>query len=193
MDETVFIPDKKDRNLPAYTEWGYNSFGARYGQYYFLVTNIVDPCKIIYQDGILHFYLNGSLTGNVTAGNYDRENMTLIFSFPFSPVSTYADLVSLNGFKIDLPNESCTITLNRNYETIDITPQGGRLFFKRTQLLYIDGEKDRTILSGYFDLQFLVAGKTEKITDGRFDLGINKDFQTVHIPKELPTITEKTK
>jgi hypothetical protein len=175
MDQTVFIPDGKDKKLPAYTEWGYNSFGAKYEQSYFLATKDVDPCKIIYQDGTLHFHLTGKLTDN---GN-DRdkqENMELIFSFPFAPLDSYDGLVSLNGFKTDFPDASCKITLNRNFEPENIVIQGGQLFFKRTQLLYIDGEKNRVILSGYFDLHFLRNGKTEQISNGRFDLGVNKNF-----------------
>ena len=30
LDKSVFIPDKDYPDLPAYTEWGYNTFGALY-------------------------------------------------------------------------------------------------------------------------------------------------------------------
>jgi hypothetical protein len=173
MDQTVFIPDGKDKNLPAYTEWGYNSFGAQYGSSYFLVTDKVDPCLITYQDGILHFHLTGGLTGNANNPDYKRESMRLSFSFPFSQVDSYTDLTPLDGLKIDLPDATCGVMLTLDSEPVSITVQGGRLFFKRMQLLYIDGEKDRAILSGYFDLQFLRNGKPEQITNGRFDLGVN--------------------
>ena len=44
------------------------------------------------------------------------------------------------------------------------------------QLLKIDGEENRVILSGLFELRFLKKGRPETISDGRFDVGINNDF-----------------
>jgi hypothetical protein len=173
MDKTIFIPDEKDANLPAYTEWGYNSFGAKYERLYFLATDAIVPCKVTYRGGMLNFYLSGELRASQY---YEQENMTLLFSFPFPLTTTYADLVSLHEVQIDLADASCSATMERNHSETVLTPQSGRLFFKRAQLLRIDGEEDRVILSGYFDMQFLLNGKPERISDGRFDLGINKDF-----------------
>jgi hypothetical protein len=175
MDKTIFIPDEKDENLPAYTEWGYNSFGAKYERLYFLATNAIVPCKITYKDRLLNFSLSGYLSGDATK-YYERERMTLTFSFPFSQMTTYADLVSLDNFQINFPNASCHVTKEWDGNLAVLTPQNGRLFFKRAQLLRIDGVVERAILSGYFDMQFLIDGRPERISDGRFDLGINDDF-----------------
>jgi hypothetical protein len=178
MDKTIFIPDENDENLPAYTEWGYNSFGAKYERLYFLATNEIVPCKMTYQNGMLSFYLNGNLSSGKSSSSYyyKQEDMTLVFSFPSSPMTTYAHLISLNDVQIDLQDASCHVAIERDNNTTALTYQTGRLFFKRAQLLRIDGDEDRVILSGYFDIQFLINGKPERISNGRFDLGINRDF-----------------
>jgi hypothetical protein len=176
MDRTIFIPDDNDKNLPAYTEWGYNSFGAKYERTYFLATNDIVPCKITYQNGMLNFYLSGYLVGNVASHYYNAEKMTLAFSFPSSPMNNYADLVSLNDTQIDLTDASCIVKIERNNVETALIPRIGHLTFKRAQLLSIDDEVNRVILSGTFDIQFLMNGRPENISDGRFDVGINKDF-----------------
>jgi hypothetical protein len=176
MDRTIFIPDDDDVNLPAYTDWGYNAFGAKYERDYFLVSDHLVPCKITYRNGMLNFSLIGNIKGGA-ASYRDAGKMTLTFSFPSSPMRRYADLVSLHANKIDLTDASCMVKIEKgNVETIH-TPQSGHLTFKRAQLLRIDDIDDRIILSGTFDVQFFINGWPETISDGRFDVGINnRDF-----------------
>ena len=170
MDKTVFIPDENDNNLPAYTEWGYNSFGAEYERDYFLVSNKVDPCKIIYNNyHQLQFLLNGTVRDG-------KSEMTLMFIFPLSKIVHYSDLILLNNMEIDLASNDCTvkIVLNGYETTLDVLE--GKLHFKRTQLLSIDDEVNRVILSGTFDLHFLKNNVPSNISNGRFDLGITKIY-----------------
>jgi len=170
MSRTIFIADENDPSLPAYTEWGYNSFGAIYDRNYFVVTNGTTPCKITYQNGILNFYL----IGRIYQGTY--KEMVLSFSFPSPPMNDYTDLVKLNKTTIDLSGDFCTAKIEiAGIEDI-ITPLSGNLTFKRTQLLKIDGEENRVLLSGVFELRFIRKGRPETISDGRFDIGINNDF-----------------
>jgi hypothetical protein len=175
LDETVFIPDVNDPNLPAYTEWGYNSFGAKYEQAYFVMH--VDkydkygyktdtPCKITYQQGILHFSFIGRITHREKMNDTDKK-VTLTISFPVSPMGSFKDLQSLHNTTIDLTGTDCT--LENGGDTTSIAPLSGHLTIKRAQLLYVDDQLNRAILSGVFDLN----GKAEKFTDGRFDFGIN--------------------
>jgi hypothetical protein len=171
MDRTIFIPDENDNNLPAYSEWGYNSFGAKYERDYFLATNNLVPCKITYQNGRLNFSLIGRLSGNSTSAK-----MVLTFSFPTSSMTDYADLVSLNNTEIDLTDASCAVKIETDNAETTVIPQSGHLTFKRAQLLRIDDKEDRVILSGIFDIKFLINSRPETISDGRFDIGINKDF-----------------
>ena len=169
MDRTIFIPDENDGNLPAYTEWGYNSFGAEYERTYFLATNNIVPCKIVYKDHQLQFFLDGRVTGN-----YSGNRMTMAFIFPVEkPISNYADLMQLNNVKIDLATAGCTVKMVQNDNETILDVVGGELYFKRTQLLKIDDAVNRVILSGTFELRFLKNGLPTSMSDGRFDLGIN--------------------
>jgi len=166
MDRTIFIPDDDDYNLPAYTEWGYNSFGAEYERTYFLASNSIVPCKIVYYDNLLQF----ALSGRVTGGSY--KEMTLSFIFPPStPISDYTDLMKLDKVKINLANVNCTVKM----DSTTLTGVGGELYFKRTQLLSIDDKVNRVILSGTFDVRFLQNNLPMTMSNGRFDLGITQN------------------
>jgi hypothetical protein len=174
IDRTIFIPDDDDPNLPAYTEWGYNSFGAKYERLYFLADNNITPCKITYREGMVHFSLAGTLRAD-TYGDYSEE-MTLTISFPSEPMSKYRDLLTLHERAIDLSDCSVGIEKSNDRDRAVISSVKGHLTFRRAQLLRIDEEENRAILSGDFDIQFLRNGIPESITGGRFDVGIYKDF-----------------
>ena len=168
LDRTVFIPDDKDRNLPAYTEWGYNTFGAEYERDYFLVSNMIVPCKILYKDEQLQFSLNGTIRN-------DKE-MTLLFIFPFPQTHDYKDLLQLHKMEIDLLEQDCIVKIlqDDNETILDIVE--GKLHFKRAQLLSIDDQENRVILSGTFELCYLKNAFPSYISNGRFDLGITKNL-----------------
>ena len=168
MDRTIFIADKDDQNLPAYTEWGYNSFGALYERRYFLSSNKVIPCKVTYEKGLLNFNLTGKI---------DRDSeMVLRFSFPVPQMNHYKDLTALNNTTINMTDDNCSVKIETNNNEDVITLINGSLTFKRAQLLKIDGEENRVLLSGVFELRFIRKGRPETISDGRFDIGINNDF-----------------
>jgi len=170
MDRTIFIPDEDVPELPAYSEWGYNSFGAEYERDYFLVSNKIVPCKIVYSNGLLQFALSGKISGN------DKE-MTLTFCFPFSEIPDYRDLVKLNNVKIDLSDSVCTVKIRQDGSgDTTLTVLDGELYFKRTQLLSIDDKVNRVILSGTFELRFLQENFPAHISEGRFDVGITKNY-----------------
>jgi hypothetical protein len=166
LDRTIFIPDEENYRLPAYSEWGYNSFGAEYERDYFLASRLLFPCKIMYQGGMLHFSLNGVIRNNA--------EMSLLFVFPWVQIGGFGDLVQLNNVEINLSSDDCAvIILQDNKETI-LNIIDGKLHFKRAQLLTVDDLKNRTILSGVFDLQFLQNSFPSTISNGRFDVGIDK-------------------
>ena len=177
IDRTIFIPDEEDINLPAYTEWGYNSFGAIYERQYFLASENYVPCKIVYKDGFLNFSLTGYVAGGVMYDYYQAGKMGMIISFPFSKVIDYKGLLALDQQEIDLstPNVHLSVTLGEG-SGVAMEIISGELYFKRAQLLRIDEQENRVILSGTFNIRFLRNGLPEIISDGRFDVGINKDF-----------------
>jgi len=169
LDRTIFIPDEKDSNLPAYTEWGYNSFGAKYDRTHFISSQKIVPCKIIYKNDTLKFSLNG-----VVIRDNNRPDMTLEFSFPSNAMTKYSDLAHLNNITIDLASNNCGVKIfqDNTEKTLDILT--GTLHFKRTQLLYVDEKENRLIISGVFNVQFLEKGYPTSISDGRFDMGIDE-------------------
>jgi len=176
MEQTIFVPDATDSNLPAYTEWGYNSFGALYERKYFLAANDIVPSKITIQNGIMTLSLSGRVAANNSSWS-SRENMTLYFSFPIrETIRSYHDLVVLSQKEIDLTAASCEIKMYSNSSLTNIRVLSGHLFFKRVQLLRINEKEDRAILSGTFDLTFLRNEMPEGMTKGRFDLGIASVF-----------------
>jgi hypothetical protein len=166
LDRTIFIPDENDFRLPAYSEWGYNSFGAQYERDYFVASRLVFPCKILYSSGMLHFSLNGYISSN--------KAMTLLFSFPMAQMGSFKDLVQLHDMEIDLCADDCTVKIfmDNNETILDIVK--GSIHFKRAQLLTVDNKVNRVILSGVFDLQFWQNIFPTTISNGRFDLGIDQ-------------------
>ena len=175
IDKTIFIPDETDPSLPAYTEWGYNTFGAVYGsRNYFLVSEQIAPCHITYKDNLLHFSLSGILIGDDVM--YDE--ITLSFNFPSDRPIKYADLLILNNRQYDLVAfGDCIVKMTRSgrdEKTLNVV--SGNLYFKRAQLLLIDDVPDRIILSGTFELSFLENGSSVSISKGRFDMGINNIY-----------------
>jgi len=174
LDRTIFIPDDDDANLPAYTEQGYNTFGAEFDRDYFLVSNKIAPCKIVYKDNQLQF----ALSGNIRSGN---KEMTLMFIFPYVlKDNDYTDLLQLRETKINLADNDCIVKiLQEDKETI-LDVLEGQLYFKRTQLLSVDDQVNRIILSGVFEVRFLQNDFPVNISDGRFDLGITKNVFYSH-------------
>jgi len=183
MDRTIFIHDELDAQLPAYTEWGYNAFGAKVNRLYFLSSNSIMPCKTLYKDGMLRFSLSG-LYNSSYVGGVQHTEMTLTFCFPLEQIRQYSDLLTLNNKDIELSSPETLVILNKieysgqtRYETTDtLTVVGGDLIFRRAQLLNIDNEPNRAILSGTFDFRYLDGDYfPAHFSDGRFDMGINND------------------
>jgi len=174
MERTIFIPDPIDNKLPAYSEWGYNSFGAKFDRRYFLVNDNIIPCKILHKDGMLNFSLSGYLEYN----NYNVNETTLTFAFPLEQISEYTDLLALHDKKINLAAANCSVTLSRNEKTETLNILEGELYFRRAQKLLIDDQPSRVILSGGFYFRYI--SETDEfpvaVSDGRFDLGINKNL-----------------
>ena len=169
MGRTTFIPDPIDYQLPAYTEWGYNSFGAKIDRNYFLVSNSITPCKILYKNGLLNFSLSGY------CNNYIETTIT--FAFPLEQIHDYTDLLTLDNKKIELATSGCEVTLTQNGTTDTLNVVDGELYFCRAQMLFIDEQPNRVILSGVFDFRYLSGTDAfpVSVSDGRFDLGINKN------------------
>jgi hypothetical protein len=160
MDEVIFIPDPDDSNLPAYTEWGYNTYGARFGDEYFGASYSYNPFAIAYSNGHLNFVLDGYTSS--------FDEMKVAISFPCSSIDSYADLMALHEQTIDLAASNSIVKVDNSVVEVS----SGSLTFKRAQLLRIDMEPERVILSGTFEVFYRQGGVSRELTDGRFDLGV---------------------
>ena len=163
-DRNIFIPDNEDPKLPAYTENGYNSFGAKYGNDYFLVSSRFSPGRVAYNNNRLNFSLHGTFQ--------DRETrLEFIFPFELNP-SDLTDLTLLKEKIIDLDLNEVRIFQNNTHTTLNGTK--GKLHFKHAQIINIDNSLNRVILSGVFELSFTLNNSPATFSNGRFDVGITQ-------------------
>ena len=171
LQKSVFIKDRQFAELPAYSEWGYNTFGAYYGNEVFLSNDYLIPARVIAGDNSMAFMLTGQ---KGSSDDYSGNNeMTLTFLLNgYSPVY-YQDLTIFNDSIIDLKNPAwqVVITIGAMEYTADIL--GGELEFKRVQNLLVDKSPMEVIMSGYFEFQGSLNGNPVSVTHGRFDVGID--------------------
>jgi hypothetical protein len=175
LKRSVFIPDQVYPDLPAYTEWGYNSFGAYYDMVPFISNDYGVTAKFINTGGKTSF----SLTGHMSQGYhyyYDGDEASLIFDFYGFDPQSYTDLISLNNHTVNLAGTDCRIRVIKDTASYDLDILNGTLSFKRAQNLFVDKKLSEVILSGTFGFQALVDGEEPvSVTLGRFDVGIGFD------------------
>lgn len=175
LDKSVFIPDKDYPDLPAYTEWGYNTFGALYDRELFLYNDINIPVKVINTGGKTSFTLKGH-KGQSGSYYYSNGNsMSLNFDlYGFLPAS-FSNMIELNDTIIDLTSPLCKVSLMVDTVKHQVVVLNGTLNFKRAQNLIVDKRQIEVILSGTFEIQALIENEPTSITAGRFDVGIGPD------------------
>ena len=166
LNDSVFIADKENPNLPAYTEWGYNTFGANYERDVFTYTEYDIPIKVIIENDELNLLFQGDCRG------CSGDLTTLKFVLPRNNIEKYQDLLAFNDTIIDLTRQDISVHMLNEYNERSLDIIEGELTFKRSQKVFVDDEEKEIILSGYFNLKFLVNGVPENMSDGRFDLGI---------------------
>jgi hypothetical protein len=178
LEKSVYEPDLYFPSLPAYTEWGYNTFGAYYDRKLFIYSEDEVPAKVINTGGITRFVLKGS-QGVVDINSYypydyygGYIDMSISFDLPGFLPETYTDLVTLDSTVFDLADPDCNITTTIGADTVDMEILNGELRFKRAQHLFVDERSVKVILSGTFNFQALVEGDPISISYGRFDVGL---------------------
>ncbi len=163
LSQSVFIEDPYCPGLPVYSEWGYNTFGAYIDRKPFISTDYDLPVKIIVNTDTLHMIMRGTMGG---------QDVELKFSMKgFSPATHY-DLTSLNNMTINLKQSGRKVTMIKNGHVNVLSLIEGEMRFDRVQLLYVDEELTRTIISGHFNLKTFLDGEPAAISYGRFDFGI---------------------
>ncbi len=168
LSDSIYVPDPIFDELPAYTEWGYNTFGANYERSIFIYTNHNIPLKVTVKDDSLSFIFQGR-----SELNLGDEYMALRFTLPDTMVQVYQDLMVFDDSIIDLSTGNLSVALINESGSRYLDIPSGELHFRRAQRVYVDDEEREVILSGTFYLQFLNGSIPLSMSDGRFDCGIN--------------------
>lgn len=167
LSDSVYIYDSEYPDLPAYSEWGYNTFGANYDRSVFTFSPDKIPLKITLSENKLSFIFQG------IDANYSNNNLALRFILTNSNVNIYQDLLVYNDTIIKLDSEAITVEMiyDGSAKIIDIIE--GELHFKKCRKLFIDDIENEIIMSGYFNLKFIVNNIPSNMSEGRFDFGVN--------------------
>lgn len=173
LKKSVFMADSEMPELPAYSEWGYNTFGAFYDRQVFRSSDALVPSKVYSSDTATQLILEGELWADEYGGSYSDLSLTITL-VGFKP-QNYGDLVALNDSAINMKDPRCLVQLSGSFIVEPVNILSGTLYFKRVQNLSVDKQHIEAILSGYFDFQALVNDKPVTVSEGRFDLGIGSD------------------
>ncbi|MFC2104478.1 hypothetical protein ACFLS4_03895 [Bacteroidota bacterium] len=178
LEKSVFINDTEHPNLPQYSEWGYNTFGAFYDRKVFISNDQEIPLKVIATGNTTTFIFKGQLN-EVSSYNYGNSyydsDMSIKFNIDNFIPTIYSDLLALNDSLFDLQHPDCSITILIDNNTYDATIINGEFEFIKAQKLIVDTEEVQIILSGVFDLQVLINNEPISISYGRFDMGVGED------------------
>ncbi len=172
LKKSVFVYDKEFVDLPAYSEWGYNTFGAYYDRTPFVSNNSTVPAKIIVQNNALSFVLAGF---KPSENYYSNSEMTLTFKMPGFAPADYTGLLLLKDSVLDLSKPVYQVLVSIDTANYTAAILSGELKFKRVQNLLVDKKQVEVILSGYFEFKALINNKPITVSDGRFDVGISSD------------------
>lgn len=169
LSDSIYIPDSEFPELPAYTEWGYNTFGSNFDRSVFIYSYDEIPFKVSVNENELSFIFHG------TKGSYSYNYLALRITIPDSVTINYQDLLVYNDTILDLTRNDVTVEMieNGNIEIIDILE--GELNFIRSQRVFIDDLEQQIILSGYFELKYILNNIPSTMSDGRFDFGVNNE------------------
>lgn len=171
LQKSVFIPDAEFPELPEYSEWGYNTFGAYYDRQAFVSNSYEVPMKVVVTNDSISFIFQGYKPGY--GYNYADVLIMKICMANYEPLN-YTELVSLNGVSFDLKADSCVVSFSNNEVTHIANILDGTLQFKRAQNLFVDDQQVEVILSGYIHFNAVVNQMPISINEGRFDVGIGE-------------------
>jgi hypothetical protein len=167
LEKTIFYPDPEFPDLPIYSEWGYNTFGAYYDRQVFTSTKDIVPLKVIVKDGITSFRFSGRL-------GYSKE-MTLTFTMNDFQPAIYQDLIALDKKTINLKEPAYGVQIKIDGKVQQMYLLGGKIDFVKAQNLIVDKKPEQVILSGTFEFQIVIDDEPFTISRGRFDQGISYD------------------
>jgi hypothetical protein len=173
LKKSVWVDDSEYTDLPAYSEWGYNTFGAHYDRQAFISNDFLVPAKVIVTDSLTTFELYGQLGDSYYNGS--PYQMVMKFSIPNFKPQQYNDLISLNNTTLNLKDSLCQVIVIKDNTEYTAHILSGELIFKKVQNLLVDTKPVEVILSGYFEFRALINNEAITISDGRYDVGVGSD------------------
>ena len=174
LKKSVLINDTEYTDLPSYSEWGYNTFGAYYDREIFISNDDIVPAKVVVSNNAMSFVLDGQ-KGNADYYSGNNNEMTMTFKMPGFTPEQYTNLTVLNDTILDLTNPAYQVLISIDTIKYTVNILSGQLTFKRAQNLMVDKKQIEVILSGYFEFKALINEKPVTISNGRFDVEINPD------------------
>jgi hypothetical protein len=170
LQRSIFIPDPDFPELPQYSEWGYNTFGAYYDRQAFISNNAEVPAKVIQEETKTSFVFTGQR--GLAYERYNSFSIRIVFA-DFTP-ETYDDLMALHDTTLDLTDPAYDVIINNGFEADTATILNGTFQFVRAQHLLVDAVPQEVILSGVFEFQALVNEIPITVSNGRFDVGVGE-------------------
>jgi len=178
LKKSIFIPDPDDANLPSYTEWGYNTFGAYINREIFIYSDSQIPLQISVKGNTTVFQLVGKTGDFLTSKTSTSLSFQVTNVAPTSPEG----LDVLNKKVFQLTDPAVEVYLEQNGRRSKLAIRTGTLTFERVQRVTIDRKYSQMILSGYFDISATLNGGLISISDGRFDVGIRDGYNFYYQP-----------
>jgi len=178
LKKSIFIPDPDDANLPSYTEWGYNTFGAYINRDIFIYSDSQIPLQISVKGNTTVFQLVGKTGDFLTSKTSTSLSFQVTNVAPTSPEG----LDVLNKKVFQLTDPAVEVYLEQNGRRSKLAIRTGTLTFERVQRVTIDRKYSQMILSGYFDISATLNGGLISISDGRFDVGIRDGYNFYYQP-----------
>jgi hypothetical protein len=170
LQRSIFISDPDFPELPRYSEWGYNTFGAYYDRQAFISNDADVPLKVIQEDASTSFVFTGHLGQTRELYNYFSLRIVLA---EFNP-ETYDDLMVLHDTTLDLTDQAYEVIFNNRFETDTAEILNGTFQILRAQHLLVDEISQEVILSGVFEFQAIVNEMPVTVSNGRFDVGVGE-------------------
>jgi hypothetical protein len=173
LHRTIFVRDKINTDLPQYSEWGYNTFGAYINDEVFVSGDQYwDPAGLLPGDTAMTLSFHGEKRSKAR----DTTDMIMYFVIPRNSPHNDQYLLSLNDMVIDLKTSSSQVQIMSDTTLYPVTINTGELHFIRVQNLLVDNNPEETILSGTFEFEGIMNGKPVSVSLGRFDVGVNYYF-----------------
>ncbi len=173
LERSIFIRDPEYPELPAYSEWGLNTFGAFIDRIPFISNEIETPAKVSSYPEKTAFQFSGQKGINYVSYSPGYPAFFIKFILPLEKPATYYDLTALHNSSWDLTDPDVVVTMAEEGAPDTLEILNGTLHFVRAQRLLVDQVPTQAILSGVFEFNANHDGSPLSVSNGRFDVGVS--------------------